>query len=322
MLARSVDQIPEPGSRPDGWRYEPKWDGYRQIAIVDDFGSVRIYSRRGTRLEEAFPELVGDLYASVPRATVIDGEIVRWSPQGRLDFDALHYRYAHRRQGRELAESTPCHLVCFDVLEAGGDDLRSRPLSERRRVLERLLADEPAGSHLALGLQTADVEQARRWYDELPAVGVEGIVAKPAASPYLPGSRHEWRKCKAYRVTEAVIGGVTGTREHPDSLLLGRHDRHTGGLRLVARSTRLGEAAARLAGVLSPVGPDGHPWPEVLPPSWLNREPLTYERVAPDTVAEIRVDPAISHGRWRHLVRFLRLRPDLRPEDLPPDLEM
>src|SRR5690606_23792619 len=118
MLARSVDRIPEPGSRPDGWRYEPKWDGYRQIAIVDDFGSVRIYSRRGTRLEEAFPELVGDLYASVPRATVIDGEIVRWSPQGRLDFDALHYRYAHRRQGRELAESTPCHLVCFDVLEA------------------------------------------------------------------------------------------------------------------------------------------------------------------------------------------------------------
>jgi hypothetical protein len=39
--------------------------------------------------------------------------------------------------------------------------------------------------------------------------------------------------------------------------------------------------------------------------------------VVPDTVVEVRVDSAYEHTRWRHAVRFVRLRPDLAVLDVP-----
>jgi len=44
--------------------------------------------------------------------------------------------------------------------------------------------------------------------------------------------------------------------------------------------------------------------------------PLT--RVAPTAVVEISADAALQAGVFRHPLRFVRVRPDLRPEDLPP----
>ncbi len=68
--------------------------------------------------------------------TVVDGEIVRWGPDGRLDFGALQRRHVAGRRRTELARTEPCHYVVFDVLEADGVDLRPKPLRERRVVLE------------------------------------------------------------------------------------------------------------------------------------------------------------------------------------------
>ena len=95
MLAKSTDRFP--AQRAGRWRYEPKLDGYRAIGVVDDASAVQLWSRRGARLDTAFPELVGALYAGLPAGTVVDGEIVRWV-DGRLDFEALQRRYAQRRR--------------------------------------------------------------------------------------------------------------------------------------------------------------------------------------------------------------------------------
>ena len=88
MMAKAIDRIPAPRELRGGARYEPKWDGFRVIARVDEHGGVQLSSRRGTRLNEAFPEIVMAVFDQLPARTVVDGEIVRWSEDNRLDFTA------------------------------------------------------------------------------------------------------------------------------------------------------------------------------------------------------------------------------------------
>lgn len=326
MLARLTGQLPGQDACPGGCLYEPKWDGFRAITRVDERGESTVCSRRSKSLSAAFPEIVEATARALPASTTVDGEIVRWSSEGRLDFAALQRRLHAGRGAKQLARAEPCHYVIFDLLKLRGADLRDRPLSERRAALEQLLAGAAATSALALGLQTRDVGQAREWFDSLAAVGIEGLIVKAAGQPYRSGGR-EWLKVKHYTTTEVIIGGLTGTMARPQGLIVGRYRSGTGELMVVGRSTILsGVAAAEVAAVVKSAG-EAHPWPEVLPPGWTsniygNREPTRYTRVIPDVVLEVRVDVATDRHRWRHPVRYLRLRPDLTVDDVPPDLEL
>ena len=79
---------------------------------------------------------------------MIDGEIVIATPRG-LDFDALQLRL-HPAASRvaKLAQETPASFVAFDLLAADGRDLMAAPQSERRALLERLLAGVGPPIHL------------------------------------------------------------------------------------------------------------------------------------------------------------------------------
>lgn len=266
MLATAVDRVPEERACPGGCRYEPKWDGFRTLAIVDEDGGVHLWSRRRKRLNGAFPDVVTAVFEAVPPGTVVDGEIVRWGGDGRLDFGALQRRHAAGRRRADLAVAEPCHYVVFDVLETGGVDHRPWPLSRRRAVLEELLAELPGTSRVVLCPQLRDVGEARLWFEVLTAQGIEGLVVKAADGVYREG-RRGWWKVKHRLTTEAIIGGVTGTVTAPQTLILGRYE-PDGRLRVVARSTPLPPAArADLGGVLTAAGQD-HPWPAELPPGW------------------------------------------------------
>ncbi len=325
MLASLAGELPAG----PGWLYEPKWDGFRCLAAADGAGSAGLYSRRGTSLKEAFPDIAAAVGRTLPAGTIVDGEIVRWAADGRLDFEALQRRNRSAGRGaRELARTEPCHLIIFDVLrteEAG--EVTGRPLSERRRLVEQLLADQDSAAVVVLGLQTDDFDTATVWLESLAAVGVEGIVAKRATGVYRPGARG-WSKIKRYASTEAIIGGVTGSLEQPESIILGRVLSSDGQLHVVGRTTDLAPAAAeQLAAVITAAG-DDHPWPDTLPPSWHDKDPRPYHRVVPELVAEVRVDVATSNeadgtvGNWRHRLRYLRLRADLPPNDVPTDLDL
>ncbi|MFD0684968.1 ATP-dependent DNA ligase [Actinomadura fibrosa] len=320
MLAESVDHIPEPRACPGGCRYEPKFDGFRAVALVDGNGGVHLSSRRRTRFNEAFPEIVAAVFAQLPPGTVVDGEIVRWGADGRLDFGALQRRHVAGRRRLELARTEPCHYVVFDVLEADGADLRPRPLRERRAVLEGLLGDAGPSARVVASPQTADVEEARIWFDALARQGIEGLVVKSPDAPYLEG-RRGWWKVKRRTTAEGIVGGVTGTRQAPETLILGRFDA-AGRLRVVARTTPLPPPArARLGEVLHPAGP-GHPWPAELPAGFAgglygSHPPIRYVRTEPDTVVEVSVDAALENGRWRHAARYVRLRSELGAADCP-----
>lgn len=320
MQARQIDALP---TRLSGRRllFEPKWDGFRALTIVDRHGDVGIYSRRGTALKQGFPEIAGAAFVYIPHNTVLDGELVCWH-QGRLDFGGVQRRNnVTAKTAAALAAVEPCHFIAFDVLRLVGVELVDEPLSTRRIELEALFSAIPAESTLALGMQTDDLAMAREWFDSLAAVGVEGIVIKPAVSRYVPGHRG-WEKVKHYSSTEFIIGGVTGTLARPEQLQLGRYTSDTGEFRLFGRTVPLHASdAEKVAAAIRPAGPD-HPWPDRLPGGWVGPREIDYVRVDPTIVVEVRVDTAAQAGRWRHGLRFLRLRPDLDPSAVPHDMDL
>src|ERR671915_786413 len=145
MLAKPTPKIPDG----DGWRYEPKWDGFRAIAFRDG-DELYIQSRDLKPLNRYFPELEAPLRAvGEPTARfVIDGEVVIARPDGRLDFDALLLRiHPAASRVRMLAEQSPASFVAFDCLADGDADLRTAPFADRRVRLERLASAAPASVH-------------------------------------------------------------------------------------------------------------------------------------------------------------------------------
>jgi ATP-dependent DNA ligase len=164
---------------------------------------------------------------------------------------------------------------------------------------------------------TADPEEARRWFEDFRPAGVEGLVAKGAGGRYAPG-RREWLKVKSWETTEVVAGGVIGPVARPSQLVAGRY-RH-GELVVVGRTSPLTpQQSAELGAVLTAAG-DDHPWPDRIGTGAFGggklSVPLT--RVAPAVVVEVSADAALQAGVFRHPLRYVRVRPELQPGDVPP----
>ncbi|MGP3974392.1 hypothetical protein ACTWQF_10345 [Streptomyces sp. 8N114] len=122
---------------------------------------------------------------------------------------------------------------------------------------------------------------------------------------------------RAQPTAEAVIGGVTGSLKEPLTLLLGRYD-EAGRLWMVARTTELTTAVRRGVGRrLTPAGSE-HPWHgRNFSAGWGASGELEFRTVKPHLVAEFVADTAVDASRYRHPVRFVRLRDDLTPHEMP-----
>ena len=312
-LAKPVRDLPAAGALPGGCRYEPKWDGYR-LVVVRDRSGTRLWSKQGRDLTDRFPDVAAAALAQVPAGTVLDGEVVVWNGE-RLDFGLLQRRMV-TAPGRMAAQAAahPASYVAFDLLAAGAEDLRGRPLRTRRTRLEELA--QRWAPPLQLSPVTTDREEARGWAADLRPLGIEGLVAKGAATRYA-GGRREWLKVKSWETTEVLAGGVIGSLERPGLLVAGRY--RDGELVVVGRTGPLSPAAAaELAAVLTPAGPD-HPWPERIGTGRFGggRLSVALTRVEPAVVVEVSADAALQAGVFRHPLRFVRVRADLRPEDVP-----
>jgi ATP-dependent DNA ligase len=308
MLAVTADAVPE--GAPGTWAYEPKFDGFRCIA-VSTAGRVILQSRQEKSLTRCFPEIV-DAVGKLRTDIVLDGELVLWR-HGRLDFEALQRRLTPRRGKRSQQTS----YVVFDVLACGDIDLRSHPYRSRRAILELLLRGAARPPGLVLTPMSTEPCVAQAWLVNHSEAGIEGVVAKRTTQPYRCG-RSGWRKIRTRSTAEAVVGGVIGSIARPDALILGRID-EDGRLRVVGCTGRLPKAAAREVAALLVPSIHGHPWPETIPTSRFGRLPsesVAYTRVAPTVVVELEVDTAFEQERWRHAPRYVRIRGDLALDGL------
>ena len=367
MLARLAPALPEG----DQWSFEPKWDGFRAI-VFRDGPEIEIASRNQRPLGRYFPEVKAALAEQLPDRIVLDGEIVVPSPAGTLDFDALGARL-HPAGSRveRLALETPASFVAFDVLASGSDDLRGLPFSARRHELESALhrsvprqvvrspglpaSEPPVGLH-----RPGATEERRRsvtsvlvtpastsrsvageWFERFEGAGLDGVVAKSLASPYLPGER-AMVKVKHRRTADVVVAGlrwkIRGVAVA--SLVLGLFD-ELGILHHVGVASSFTEATrCTLAELVEPFRlADGQPHPWLWPSSeaahgpgsssrWSGKRDLSWTPLRLELVAEVAYDQ-LQGRRFRHSARFERWRPDREPRsctydqlDVAPPVEL
>lgn len=304
-----------PAAQDARWAYETKQDGQRAVVYLDGDGGLLLRARSGEDITAAYPELRPLSGALGATPAVLDGEILALDEQGRADFQLLQSRmglaHAPARAAR-MAAQTPVHLVLFDVLHLAGHSLVPVPYSRRRGRLEELELGGPYWSTPgALVGHGAEALQATREH------GLEGLVCKRLDSVYEPGVRSRaWIKIRNMRTEDVVVGGwlpgkgrLTGL---PGSVLVGQ--RAAGRLRYVGNvGTGWSESErTQLAELLRASETDSCPFdpvPRVPGARW----------VRPRLVGEVRYSVRTRSGLLRQ-PSWLRLRPDLTPEESAADL--
>lgn len=273
-------------------RLEVKYDGFRALAGLSG-GKASLQSRNGLDLGGRFPAVAAALGRVVVGEAVLDGEIVA-AGEGGSAFEALH------------AASSAVTYAVFDLLWLDGDDLRARPIEERRELLESLLAGAPAALQVAEevpGPIAAAMARARR-------EGWEGVIAKRRGSPYEGRRSRAWLKVKVGAGQELAVVGYTPIKNG---------ERAIGALLLAVREGRRFVYAGKvgtgytdalrreLFRALEPDRTDAPPVegaPRMRDARW----------VRPRLVAEVGFTEWTSDGRLRH-PSFKGLRPDKRPEE-------
>jgi bifunctional non-homologous end joining protein LigD len=209
QLAKSVDRPPQG----PGWAHEIKFDGYRLQLRVES-GQATLKTRAGLDWTAKF-KAIGRAAEILPDA-LIDGEACALDENGSPDFPALQ---------AALSDGATDDLVffAFDLLFAGGEDLREQPLRDRKARLKAVL--DKAGK--ALGPRIRFVDHFETAGDAVLQsacrMSLEGIVSKRLEAPYRSDRGEAWLKSKCRAGHEVVIGGWTGEAGQLRSLLVGVH---------------------------------------------------------------------------------------------------
>ena len=297
MAAALVDRLPEG----DEWLYEAKFDGYRAIALKEG-KTVRLLSRKGNDLTADYPAVRSAVAALEARSAALDGEIVAFDEHGRPSFQQLQHR---------AGATSAIRYFAFDLIHLNGNDLRARPLTERRARLEKLLAGSAVEFSQELPGASDEVLQA------VAQVGLEGVVAKKRDSRYEPGKRTGvWQKFKLQQRQEFVVGGYKPEGRSFQSLVVGYYENTK--LRFAAR-VRAGFSAAQRTALFDrlrplqagkcpfsdlPTGKSGH-WGEGV----TEADMLILKWLRPALVAEIAFTEWTRDGHLRHSA-FVGLRDD------------
>lgn len=303
MLAESKD---EPFDK-KGWVFELKLDGYRMRVGRED-GTSRILTRNDNDATATFPEVAKAVAALPFDGLVFDGEIVVHDDQGRPSFQRLQNRAGLSRtpEIRRAMVVTPATFYVFDLLAYEDFDLRTLPLEERKEILRRVL---PAAGPLKYSEHIP--EKGEALYQHVLAIGLEGIIAKKADSPYRAGRSPHWIKVRADRTDDFVVVGYTapeGSRGGFGALHLA--DYVDGKLTYAGRagsgfnSAQLKAVHAQLEQLRRPSSAAVGPVPKGKDHVW----------VEPKLVVEVRYRERTGDHLLRQPV-FLRFRDDKKPEE-------
>jgi bifunctional non-homologous end joining protein LigD len=203
------------------WIFERKLDGERCLAFWDG-PRLRLMTRNQKVVTSTYPELASALEAQQADDFILDGEVVAFDGN-QTRFARLQQRLGVHDPDPALLAEVPVFFYIFDVLWAG-QDVRPRPLRERKQLLRGLLS-----FHDPLRFTEARDADGEAYYREACVLGWEGVIAKRADAPYRAGRTRDWLKFKCENAQEFVIGGFTdpqGSRTGFGALLLGYYDRN------------------------------------------------------------------------------------------------
>ena len=313
MEAKSVEKLPSG----DNWQYEPKWDGFRCLAFRDG-DQVALQSKSGQPLARYFPEVVDAVLKLKARQFVIDGEIVV-PVNGKFSFDDLLMRiHPAASRIKKLAQETPAKLIVFDQLvDERGKPLVDLKLEQRRKKLDAFAKRVfPKNKSIELSPCTDDLKIAKDW---LAGAGVDldGVIAKRIDMPYPSGNRHGMVKVKRLRTADCVVGGFRYASEGKviGSMLLGLYDDegllHHVGFTSSFKSDEKPALTKKLEKLVKPPGFTGNA--PGGPSRWATERSAEWQPLAPRLVIEVQYDH-FTGGRFRHGTKFLRWRPDKKPE--------
>jgi bifunctional non-homologous end joining protein LigD len=281
------------------WIVERKLDGYRCLAFRDG-GPVALESRNRLSLNGRYPEIAAVLDDQPCQRFVVDGEVVGLSG-GRSSFEALQRRGHDRR--------VKVAFYVFDVLWLDGEDLRDRPLRERKAALRDALR---FGEGTVRWTPYRRAHEGERLLAEACRKGWEGLIAKRADSPYAGTRSRDWLKWKCSAEQELVIGGYTaprGSRAGFGALLVGFYDgdvlRYAGKVGTGFDARELASLKQRMDALEQSDSPFGAGDPKARDATW----------VKPELVAQVAFTEWTRDGRLRH-PRYLGLRDDKPARDV------
>lgn len=293
-LAKLADAPPDG----DDWVHEIKYDGYRLQAHINR-GSVRLLTRSGQDWTDRFASLASAFGKLKLQQAIIDGEVVVEDDSGASSFVKLVGALKASRSDEMI-------FYAFDVLYLAGDDVRTRPLSDRRMILERALSK--SAKACPIKLSRAFAGHGREMLEAACRLGLEGIISKRLSVPYRSGRGGDWLKAKCIQNDEFVIGGYLDSKAYAQSvgaLALGYFER--GKLRYAGRvGTGFNAQSAReIWKRLQPLKISKSPFETSL----TTAERRLVQWVNPTLVAQIEYRALTESGILRH-ASFLALRDD------------
>ena len=181
-----------------------------------------------------------DALAGLAQDAILDGEIVAWDfESGRArPFSVLQQRLGRKKVSDKMLREVPVAFLVFDVLYAGGELVMDRPLRERGRILDELLAAErkiihhrdteaqrktgqaklvfedderppglaPPSIIRAPVFRAASADELEELFAAAQERGNEGLMIKDLDSAYTPGKRGKsWLKMKRELATLDVV---------------------------------------------------------------------------------------------------------------------
>jgi ATP-dependent DNA ligase len=348
--AKSVKDLP----RQAGWLYEPKWDGFRCLAFRQGDEVVlqsKAGQPLGRYFPEVVAAL---LALPARKFVLDGEIVIRSGAGLDFDALLQRIHPAASRIQRLSEETPATYMVFDLLADAKGRSLAAGPLSARRMALQEFavanISAEPeskrkkttarttlknADQRLMLSPASSDFAAAEKWMREGAASGWDGVIAKRLNCEYMSGERTGMVKIRRIRTADCVVGGFRWARgaktsngeaanskakkrptEEVGSLLLGLYNKngeldHIG---FSASFTR--EERKKLKSVLKPLmGGEGFSGKAPGGPSRWTRDARDTEwfPLKPKLVGEFQYDH-FSGGRFRHGTKFLRWRPDKKPE--------
>jgi bifunctional non-homologous end joining protein LigD len=284
------------------WIHEIKYDGYRMLCKVAD-GSARMISRNRKDWTANFPTIASAAARLPLKSAWLDGEVVALDDKGRSSFQAL-------QNALSASPAVDLAYLVFDLLYLDGYDLRGVKLTERKALLQRLVASAPANIRYSDHFSVP----GRAFKDNVCKLGLEGMVSKRGDLAHHNGRSAAWLKVKCERRQEMVIGGFTdpsGSRRGFGALLLGVYD---GGKLLYSGRVGTGFDDATLAELRQTLDKLEQPKSAFEnPPRGADARGVHWVR--PKLVAEVTFTEWTTDGTLRH-PSFVGLRADKKPTDV------